>query len=231
VTFYILAYAAGMLMIASPCILPILPIVLAGAGKPFRCGGLPLLIGLALTFAAVANLASVAGGWAFEANRTGRTIALAAVTLFGLSMLLPSLATRLMAPLVLGGGLLSKRAGQLSSRNDRTWPSSILLGVAIGLVWAPCAGPVLGLILIGAALRGPSLETGMLLLAYAPGASTSLAAGMLLGGRLLALVKRAMPWSDGLRRALGAAIVIGAVAICVNRRPRLTPLPLGTSIA
>jgi cytochrome c biogenesis protein CcdA len=94
---YILTYAAGMLTIASPCILPILPIVLAGAGKPFRRSGLPLLIGLALTFAAVASLASVAGGWAFEANQTGQTIALATVTLFGLSMLLPSLATRLMA--------------------------------------------------------------------------------------------------------------------------------------
>ena len=52
--------------------------------------------------------------------------------------------------------------------------SSALLGVATGLLWAPCAGPVLGLILAGAALGGPSLETSLLLLAYASGAATSL---------------------------------------------------------
>ncbi|MDB5503554.1 MAG: cytochrome biosis protein [Tardiphaga sp.] len=212
-TLSILAYAAGVLTIASPCILPILPIVLAGTGKPFRRSGLPLLIGLALTFAAVASLAAVAGGWAVEANRAGRAIALVAVTLFGLSMLLPGLAARLMAPLVFVGARLSDRVGRRGSGDNQTWQASILLGVATGFVWAPCAGPVLGLILTGAALRGPGLETTLLLFAYALGASTSLAVGMLLGGRLLVLVKQAMPWGDGLRRSLGAAIVIGAAAI------------------
>jgi cytochrome c biogenesis protein CcdA len=74
-TLFILAYAAGVLTIASPCIIPILPIVLVEAGKPFRRSGLPLLIGLALTFATVASLAAVVGGWAVEANRAGRAIA------------------------------------------------------------------------------------------------------------------------------------------------------------
>jgi cytochrome c biogenesis protein CcdA len=56
---------------------------------------------------------------------------------------------------------------------------SLLLGVATGLLWAPCAGPVLGLILTGAALQGASVETSLLLLAYAAGAVTSLAAALL----------------------------------------------------
>ena len=78
--------------------------------------------------------------------------------------------------------------------------SSMLLGVATGLVWAPCAGPVLGLILTGAALRGPSVGTSLLLLTYGLGAATSLAAGLLFGRRLLALVRQSAPWGDGLRR-------------------------------
>ena len=61
VTLFILAYAAGLLTIASPCIFPILPIILARADEPFRRSGLPLLIGLTLTFAVAASLASAAG--------------------------------------------------------------------------------------------------------------------------------------------------------------------------
>ena len=77
-TLFVLAYAAGLLTIASPCIFPILPFVLSRADEPFSRGGLPMLFGLALSFAAVASLASVAGGWAVESNRHGRTAALAA---------------------------------------------------------------------------------------------------------------------------------------------------------
>jgi thiol-disulfide isomerase/thioredoxin len=82
-----------------------------------------------------------------------------------------------------------------------------------GLIWAPCAGPVLGLILTGAALRGPSVETSLLLLTYGLGAATSLAAGARLSGRLLASVKRSIRRGDGLRRVLGAAVIVGTAAV------------------
>jgi cytochrome c biogenesis protein CcdA/thiol-disulfide isomerase/thioredoxin len=212
-TFFVLAYLAGVLTIATPCILPILPFVLARADQPFRQGGLPMLTGLAIAFAAAASLAAVAGDWAVAASDYGRAVALALMALFGLAMLLPSLAVRLTGPLVSLGSSLSGRAGR---RRSTTTASSMLLGVATGLVWAPCAGPVLGLILTGAALRGPSVETFLLLLAYAAGAATSLAAGMLLGRHLLALVGRSAGWGEGLRRALGAAVVAGAVAISLG---------------
>jgi cytochrome c biogenesis protein CcdA/thiol-disulfide isomerase/thioredoxin len=216
-TLYILAYAAGLLTIASPCIFPILPFVLARADQPFRRGGLPLLLGLALAFAAVASLASVAGGWAVDVNRHGRIAALAVMTLFGLAMLFPALATRMMAPVMSIGSRLSDWAGHRVNASDATRNAtaipSILLGVATGLLWAPCAGPVLGLILTGAALRGPSIETSLLLLTYGLGATTSLAAGLLFGGRLLAVVKQSVRWSDGFRRVLGAAVVAGAATI------------------
>jgi cytochrome c biogenesis protein CcdA/thiol-disulfide isomerase/thioredoxin len=204
----IVAYLAGVLTIASPCIFPILPFVLARADVPFRRGGLPLLLGLAITFAVVASLAAVAGGWAVEANRYGRTVALAVMTLFGLAMLLPGLAAVISRPAVSLGARLAAEAGHKASA-----ASSLLLGVATGLVWAPCAGPVLGLILTGAALRGPSLGTSLLLLAYGTGAATGLGAGMLLSGRVLATLKRSMGWGDRIRRVIGAAVVAGALTI------------------
>jgi cytochrome c biogenesis protein CcdA len=172
-----------------------------------------MLLGLAVAFAAVASLASVAGGWAVEANRHGRTAALALMTLFGLAMLLPSLASRLAAPIVSIGSGIASWAGRRVTTEGTMATTSMLLGVATGLVWAPCAGPILGLILTGAALRGPSTETSLLLLTYGLGAATSLAAGVLIGGRLLAAIKRSVRWGEGLRRILGAAVVAGAAAI------------------
>jgi hypothetical protein len=91
---FLLAYLAGVLTVATPCILPILPFVLARADEPFRRGALPMLLGLAVAFAAVASLASFAGGWAVALNRDGRTVALMLIAFFGLSMLLPNLAAR-----------------------------------------------------------------------------------------------------------------------------------------
>src|SRR6266851_8418006 len=193
-TLFIPAYLAGVFTIATPCIFPILPFVLARADEPFRRGGLPMLLGLAFAFAAVASLASVAGGWAAEANRYGRTAALVLMTLFGLTMLLPALAARVTAPIMSIGSRLSSWAEQRMREKGTTASSSMLLGVATGLVWAPCAGPVMGLILTGAALRGPSIETSLLLLTYGLGAATSLAAGVFFGGRLLAVVKPSVRW-------------------------------------
>jgi cytochrome c biogenesis protein CcdA/thiol-disulfide isomerase/thioredoxin len=212
-TLFVLAYLAGLLTIATPCVLPVLPFVLARGDEPFRRGGLPMLLGLAFAFAVVASLASVAGGWAVEANRYGRIVALALMTLFGLTMVVPALAERLTEPIVSIGSRLLGWTGQRTMASGATAGSSMLLGVATGLVWAPCAGPVLGLILTGAALRGPSVETSLLLLTYGLGAATSLAAGFLFGRRLLALVRQSAPWGNGLRRILGAAVVAGTAVI------------------
>jgi len=83
---YILCYLAGMLTIISPCILPVLPFVFARADRPFVRSGLPMLVGMAVTFAAVATLAAVAGGWAVTANQYGRSAALALLALFSSSV-------------------------------------------------------------------------------------------------------------------------------------------------
>ncbi|WP_031320452.1 cytochrome c biogenesis CcdA family protein, partial [Pseudomonas piscis] len=104
----LLAYLGGVLTIVSPCILPVLPFVFARTGQPFLRSGLPLLLGMALTFAVVASLAAVGGAWVVQANQYGRWLALLCVALFGLTLLLPRLAERLTRPLVAVGGRLSE---------------------------------------------------------------------------------------------------------------------------
>ena len=88
----ILAYFGGVLTILSPCILPVLPFVFARSDRPFRRNGLPLLLGMALTFAVVATLAAVGGSWAVHANQYGRYVAMAVLALLGLALLSTRLA-------------------------------------------------------------------------------------------------------------------------------------------
>ena len=147
----LLAFFGGMLTIVSPCILPVLPFVFARADRGFTRGALPLLVGMALTFAIVATLAAVGGGWAVRANEVGRWVALALLALFGLALVFPSLSDRMTRPLVAWGSRLTEKSG-----GKRGIGSSLLLGVATGLLWAPCAGPILGIIFTTAALQGAS---------------------------------------------------------------------------
>jgi cytochrome c biogenesis protein CcdA len=207
---FALAYIGGVLTIASPCILPVLPFVFARADQPFLRRGLPMLLGMGLTFAIIATLAAVGGGWAVQANEYGRYIAIALLALFGITLLFPELSDRLTRPLVALGGRLSESADR--NESGSVWPS-LLLGIATGLLWAPCAGPVLGLILTGAALQGANVQTTFLLLAYAAGAATSLALALLIGGRVFTAMKRSLGAGEWVRRGLGAAVLVAVVAI------------------
>ena len=76
-TLLVLAYLGGVLTILSPCILPVLPFVFARAGQSFVRSGVPMLLGMAITFALVATLVAVGGAWAVHANTYGRYVALA----------------------------------------------------------------------------------------------------------------------------------------------------------
>ncbi|HIC7211545.1 cytochrome c biogenesis protein DipZ [Burkholderia stabilis] len=210
----VLAYLGGVLTILSPCILPVLPFVFARADQPFVRTGLPLLAGMALTFAVVATLAAVGGGWVAQANQAGRWIAIVLLAVFGLTLLMPRFAEHLTRPLVAAGNRLTG----LAQRDGRPAgpASSLLLGVATGLLWAPCAGPILGLVLTGAALRGASVGTTLLLVAYAAGAATSLAVALVIGGKVFAAMKRSLGAGEWIRRGIGVALLAGVGAIALG---------------
>jgi len=211
-TLLILAYLGGILTIISPCILPVLPFVFARADRPFIKSDLPLLVGMSVTFAAIATLAVVAGGWAVAANQYGRAIALVVLATLGLTLIFPSFADRAMRPFVTLGAKLSSSVGA----QDAAILPSFLLGVATGFLWAPCAGPILGLILTGAALQGANITTSLLLFAYAAGAATSLALALAVGGRVFAAMKRSLGAGEWIRRGLGVAVLISVTAIALG---------------
>lgn len=210
--FFILAYLGGALTIVSPCILPVLPFIFARADRSLLTSGLPILAGMAVTFAAVATLAAIGGGWVVAANQYGRYAALALMALFGVTLLFPALSDRLTRPVVGVGARISQSA-EAAGGHGTTILSSTVLGAATGLLWAPCAGPILGVILTGAALKGANVQTTLLLVAYAVGAATSLALALVAGGRVFAAMKRSLHAGEWVRRGLGAAVLVAVLAI------------------
>src|SRR5271156_5471604 len=216
---YLLAFVGGVLTILSPCILPVLPFVFARADQPFRRSGLPLLGGMALTFSLVAIAAAFGGHWVVRLNQGGRYAAMLIFLILGISLLFPSLAERLTRPLVNAGGRLqgaSAAEADSSSADSKKKGSigkSFVLGISTGLLWAPCAGPILGLILTGAAIQGPGARSSFLLLSFALGAATSLGVALLAGNRVFSAMKRTLSFEVWIRRALGVAVIFGVVAI------------------
>jgi cytochrome c biogenesis protein CcdA/thiol-disulfide isomerase/thioredoxin len=213
----LLAYLGGVLTIVSPCILPVLPFVFARAGRSFARSTLPMLAGMAATFAIVATLAAVGGGWAVRANQVGRWAALVLLALFGIALVFPAISDRMTRPLVALGSRLSERQ---PGEKDNIW-SSAVLGIATGLLWAPCAGPILGIIFTAAALKGASASTTLLLLAYALGAATSLALALLVGGTVFARMKKSLGASERIRQVLGVLVLVGVGAIALGLDTRV----------
>lgn len=210
---FVVAYLAGVLTIVSPCILPVLPFVFARAGQPFSTSILPMLLAKIVTFAGIASLAALGGNWAVQANAYGRYAAIALLAVFGVTLISTRAAAFVTGPFVELGNRLSRKA---ATGEKGSIGGSILLGVATGLLWAPCAGPVLGLVLTGAALNGANAQTTLLLVAYAAGAATSLALAVLAGARVFAAMKRFLGFGDRIRQGLGVAVLAGVGAIALG---------------
>jgi cytochrome c biogenesis protein CcdA/thiol-disulfide isomerase/thioredoxin len=208
----VIAFLGGALTIFSPCILPILPFVFARADRPFVKSTLPMLAGMAITFAAVATLASAGGSWAVHANEAGRDIAIALLVVFGVTLIAPRTADVLARPFVSLGNRLSQNV----TGGHAGAAGSLLLGISTGLLWTPCAGPILGLVLTGVALEGVNARTAFALLAYAAGAASSLAIALLIGGRILAGAKTSRRASERVRQGLGVAVLAGVAAIALG---------------
>ncbi|MEM5423777.1 cytochrome c biogenesis protein DipZ [Paraburkholderia ferrariae] len=214
----VIAFVGGAFTVLSPCILPVVPFVFARSEEPFLTGRLPMLLGLALTFALLTGLGAAGLNGAAQLSEYGRWIALGLFALFGAALLFPALATRLSGPLT---GLADRfMARSQDDGASRRIGSAVLLGAATGLLWAPCAGPILGLIITGAARHGVTWQTWAALAAYAVGAASSLAVVAGLGHRAMAALKRSLGVGEHVRRAMGALVLltVGAIALGVDTR-------------
>jgi len=204
---FLIAFLGGILTVLSPCILPVVPFLFAGV-KRTRSSILLTLGGMALTFALISSLAVVSSEWVVQANNTGRQVALIVMGLFAVSLISARVGDLMARPFVALGNRLDP-----DNRNLSGPLSSVMIGVATGLLWAPCAGPILGVILTGAMLQGANAQTSLLLLAYGLGSALSLGTLIFAGRGLVNRLKASIPVTGWLRRGTGVAVLAAAAVI------------------
>lgn len=205
----VLAFLGGVLTILSPCILPIIPLVFARSERNFTREIAPMLAGLALAFTAAALIATATAHWLIVANVVGRDIALVLFAIVGTTLVSTRAAEWIARPATrAGAALLGSRSGAAPT----TAPQNVVVGMAIGLLWAPCAGPILG-VLIAAAATTDAPHAASLFLTFALGAAMSLAAVLSLGARLIARIKRAGATETAVRRVFGVATIVTVLLI------------------
>lgn len=203
----LIAFLGGILTVLSPCILPVVPFLFAGAHRT-RSSIMLTLGGMVLTFALISSLAVVSSEWVIKASSTGRQVALIVMVLFALSLISARVGDWLARPFVLLGNRIDPNRRKMSGPL-----SSIMIGVATGLLWAPCAGPILGVILTSAMLQGANAGTSLLLVAYGAGSALSLGTLIFAGRGLVNRLKPSIPVTGWLRRGAGVAVLAGAVMI------------------
>jgi cytochrome c biogenesis protein CcdA len=203
----VLALLAGILTIAAPCTLPVLPILLgASVGQNGKARPAMIALGFVLSFSTVALLLSaITKLFDFDPSvlRSGAAILLLG---FGLLMIWPApfewLSIRLNG-LLAGGTVRNEREGAVGG---------FVLGTTLGLVWTPCAGPVLGSILTLVATARDTAWASLLLVTYALGAALPML-GIAYGGQAVTTrVRSVTRISPRLQQGFGLVVIGFALA-------------------
>jgi cytochrome c-type biogenesis protein len=215
VTSLALAFVAGLLSILSPCVLPLVPIVLGAALTAHPLGAVALAAGLAASFTGLGTLLALAGfGLAVDADLF-RTAAAAVMVLLGVLLVVPSFQARLAAAGGPFSGWIDRRFGGVASSG---LAGQFAVGLLLGAVWSPCVGPTLGAASLLAA-QGRELPQVMLtMLLFGIGAGVPLVLLGLLSRTTLMRISGRLKMAGQIGKSLfgaafiviGAAIVIGA---------------------
>jgi len=197
----VFAFVAGAGTALSPCVLPVLPALLSAGATGGRRRPVGIVLGLALTFTVtIVGLASVIDGVGLGPGAT-RTIAVIVLLVFGVIVAVPSIAARVEAPL--------SRLARLGPRDRGDgFASGVVVGGALGFVYAPCAGPILAAVIAVGAASSRTVPVG---LAFSLGSALVLLA-LALGGRALA----GRVNGPALQRALGVVLIATGIAMATN---------------
>ncbi len=201
-----LAFVAGVLTVLSPCILPILPIVVGRSLQSYRFGPVAMVFGLISGFAVAGSVLGIAASWLTLLATGLRTLAIGVLLLMGILAIFPTLNYRFFSYF-----RIQPKDSQAKGLMGEFW-----LGTQLGLLWTPCAGPVLGSILILSAVQQQIVSSFVLLLVYGCGAAIPLLiiayGGRYLSRQLLSLRSHSMR----LQRIGGIMVVSTAIAILLG---------------
>jgi cytochrome c biogenesis protein CcdA/thiol-disulfide isomerase/thioredoxin len=205
-----IAFVAGLITALSPCVLPVLPVLLAGGAAGGTRRPYAVVAGLVLSFTVFTITAAALLDALGLPQDLLRNLAVGLLVLAGAAIAVPRLGDLLQRPFL---ALTRRRPGDLGG--------GLVLGLALGLVFVPCAGPVLAAITVLAASRDFGAETFALTFAYSAGAAGPMLAVALAGRRAAAALR-----GRYLRPTLGLLVVAAALAIGFDvTRPLQTFLP------
>lgn len=203
------AFLAGILTIAAPCILPMLPIILgASVGQKSRVRPLFIVLGFVVSFAAASLVLSALVTHLGLSQNFIRNIAIVLLLVFAFFMIFPKPFELLTAKL---SGFINKASEMGSSRKGNS--GAFILGLVLGIVWTPCAGPVFGTILTLVATQGTTGQASLLVIFYALGAGVPMMVIAYGSQWLTTKVRGLVKYSVRLQQVFGVLILLLALAM------------------
>lgn len=214
IVLLIFAFLAGIVTILSPCILPILPIVLSGSLASGKRRPLGIISGFILSFTFFTLFLSTIVRTTGVSADALRQLAVVVVSVFGVSLLVPSFQVRVEKFFSKLSGAVTTSLGKKDGQPD--FLAGLIVGVSLGLVWAPCVGPILASV-ISLALSGTvTISAFFVTLAYSIGTAIPMLA-ITYGGRNLL---NRVPWlvtnTSRIQKAFGVLMITTALAILLN---------------
>jgi cytochrome c-type biogenesis protein len=208
---FVLALVAGMLSVLSPCVLPILPIVLGAAASERKWGPAALAIGLSASFVPIGMFVATIGYTIGLDADVFRYVAAVLIVAIGLVLMLPGFQAQLAAA---SGPIANWTDARFGSIRDGT-SGQFWIGVLLGAVWSPCVGPTLGAASLLAAQGRDLGQVGIIMFAFGLGAALPLLAlGLLSREAILRWRHRLVSASRGAKAGLGGLFVaIGALVL------------------
>lgn len=212
VTTSFLAFLAGILSTLSPCVLPLIPIVLGTAATKHRLGPLALAGGLASSFVVIGLFVATIGFSIGLDTDKFRYLAAALMMLIGVVLLVPDMQQKLA---VAAGPAAGWASGKLGSVEGEGWQGQFVVGLLLGAVWSPCVGPTLGAASVLAAQGQNLAQVTLTMLLFAFGAALPLLLlGLLSRERMLKIRSRLMETGGNLKMVLGGILlVIGLLVV------------------
>jgi len=206
---YMAAFAEGLAIIASPCILPVLPLVLASSADGGKKRPFGIIIGFVLAFSLFALLARQLITTLGISPDLVKNVSLFLLLLFGLTLLSARLSERFTT-------LTQKLAGkgmQASQVRGEGLMSGIIIGSLIGLVWTPCAGPIIAAVLVQVIVQKTQFSSFMVLAAFALGAGIPMVVIAMMGRKIMAKLGFFTHHSEAIRKIFGIAIILSALVL------------------
>jgi cytochrome c biogenesis protein CcdA/thiol-disulfide isomerase/thioredoxin len=220
VLLILITFLAGVVTVFSPCVLPVLPILLSTSTGGGRWRPLSIVMGFVAVFTIITLIFTAAAEALALPHQWLRVVAIVALGVFGLVLLVPALGRafeRLMSP-------LARLAGK--NANGNSLGGGLLLGAGLGFVWAPCVGPIMASVIVLTATQGISAESVALTIAYGLGAGVPML-GIAYGARgIVARARKLGPRSVLIQRAFGGLAVLACAALLFGWDARLQTFAL-----